>query len=150
MQTIGKDPDLDHTLALTVTPAGLIQALFATSSSVHTGWSSCVGNNTVVFDLLSTDERSGFYVRLVEQEFFEDEDTDVLWHDWAVEIRIDDVFVTGHWQLQVSSPPLEWEWCIREAEMAFDKANVLVGKRVRRVMAVEEDPETPPPKSQHH
>ena len=150
MQTIGNDPDINHTLALTVTPAGLVKALFTTATSVHTGWSSCVESNAVASDLLATDERSGNYVRLVEQEFFEDEDPDVLWHDWAVEIRIGDVFVTGHWQFQAAASPLDWEWCAREAESAFDKATILVGKRARRVMAIEEDPETPPPKSQHH
>ena len=150
MRTIGNDPELNHTLTLTVTPAGLVKALFVTASSVHTGWSSCVESNAVASDLLATDERSGNYVRLVEQEFFEDEDPDVLWHDWAVEIRIGDVFVTGHWQFQAAASPLDWEWCAREAESAFDKATILVGKRARRVMAIEEDPETQPPKSQHH
>lgn len=150
MQTIGNDPDLNQALTLTLTPSGLIRALFATASSVHSGWSSCVESSTLASELLATDERSGNCVRLVEQEFFEDEEPDVLWHDWAVEIRIGEVFVTGHWQIQASSPPLDWEWCTREAETAFDKAAVLVGKRVQRVMAVEDDPEIPPPKSQHH
>lgn len=150
MQTIGKDPEWDHILTLTVTPSGLAQALFATASSVHTGWSSCVESNLVASDLLATDVRTGNFARLVEQEFFEDEDPDVLWHDWAVEIRIGEVFITGHWQLQASSAPLDLEWGRREAEAAFDKATLLVGKRARHVVAIEEEPEAPPPKSQHH
>ena len=149
MQTID-EPDWDHALTISVTPASLVRTLFSTASSVHTGWSSCVENSLAISDLLAIDERNGSRARLVEQEFFEDEDPDVHWHDWTVEIRIGDVFVTGHWQIQVSATPLDWEWCASQAEAAFDKATILVGKRARRVMAIEEDPETPPAKSQHH
>jgi hypothetical protein len=150
MQTMDKDPDWDHKLTLSVTPTGLIQALFQTASDVHTGWTSCVESNLSLSDLMAVDEHSGNFARLVEQEFSEDEDPDVLWHDWTVEIRIGEVFVTGHWQVQTSAPPIDWEFCAREAENAFEKAAVLMGRRVRRVTAVEEHPEPPPPKSQHH
>jgi len=143
-------PDWDQPLTLTVTPGGLIHTLFATASNVHTGWSSCVETNLIAADLIATDERTGNYARLAEQEFVEDENPEVVWHDWAVEVRIGDVLITGHWQLQVSAAPLDWEWCTREAEAAFEKATVLVGKKVRRVMVVEEDPGTPPPKPRHH
>lgn len=149
MQTLD-EPDWDHTMTISVTPSGLARTLFATATSVHTGWSSCAENGLAISDLSAIDERNGNHARLVEQEFSEDEDPDVHWHDWAVEIRIGEVFVTGHWQIQVSTAPLDWEWCIREAEAAFDKATVLVGKRARRVMAIEAEPEAPPDKSQRH
>lgn len=150
MQTLDNDPEWDHILTVTATPAALIRVLFTTATDVHTGWSSCVDGNLAASDLIAADERSGNYVRLVEQEFFEDEDPNVLWHDWAVEIRIGEVFVTGHWQIQVSGAPFDWEWSKREAETAFDRAAVLVGKRVRQILAIEEEPETPPEKSKHH
>lgn len=150
MQTIGNDPEWDRTLTLSVTPAGLIQALFHTAHDVHTGWSSCVDSNLASSDLLALDERSGNFARLVEQEFADEEDPDALWHDWTVETRIGDVFITGHWQVRISVAPIDWDFCVREAEAAFEKAAALMGKRVRRVMAVEEQPEMPPPKSQHH
>jgi len=149
MQTID-EPDWDHALTISVTPASLARALFATATSVHTGWSSCVEESVTISDLLAIDERNGNHARLVEQEFSEEEDPDVHWHDWAVEIRIGEAFVTGHWQIQVSTAPLDWEWCSREAEAAFDKATLLVGKRTRRAMTIEEEPETLPDKSQRH
>ncbi len=145
------DPDLDSPLQLTLTPDLIIHALFRTASAVHTGWSSCVEGTLVVTDLLGMDESSGNYCRLVEQEFVEDAEEDVVWHDWAVEIRIGDVLTVGHWQLQVTASPLEWEWCAREAEMAFEKGCVLFGKRVRRSIGVEEvDPRPPSAKPKHH
>jgi hypothetical protein len=144
------EPDWDQALVISVTPATLARSLFSTASSVHTGWSSCVDSSLAISDLIAIDERNGNYARLVEQEFFEEEAPDEHWHDWTVEIRIGDVFVTGHWQIQVSAAQLDWEWCSRDAETAFDKATVLVGKRARRVMTIDEDAETPPAKSQHH
>lgn len=149
LQTID-DPDWESALTFSLTPASLARTLFATASSVHTGWSSCVETSLVISDLLAIDERNGNRVRLVEQEFSEEEDSDAVWHDWTVEIRVGDVFVTGHWQIQLSAALPDWEWCVREAEAAFGKAAVLVGKRTRRTVTVEEEPETPPAKSQHH
>jgi len=145
------DPDLDSPLRLSLTPELVIHALFRTASAVHTGWSSCVEVALVVRDLVGMDESSGNYCRLVEQEFVEDDKEDVVWHDWAVEIRIGDVLTTGHWQLQVTASPLEWEWCAREAEAAFEKGCVLFGKSVRRGIGLEEpDAQTVPPKPKHH
>jgi len=148
-------PEWDQPLSLTVTPAGLIHTLFATASNVHTGWTSCVESNLMAADLIVTNDSDGNYVRLVEQEFVEDESPDVAWHDWTVELRVGEVLVTGHWQLLVTAPPIDWDWCTQEAEAAFEKATVLVGKRVRRVMAVEDDlaspaPKPPAPKPRHH
>ena len=144
-------PDWDQPVSVSLMPEHLFQALFMTASSVHTGWSSCIDNGLTTADLFATDDNSGNYVRLAEQEFVEEEEPDVLWHDWTVEIRLGEVLLTGHWQIQVSATPLDWQWCAREAENAFEKAAVLVGKRVRRMPVVEEViGSTTAPKPKHH
>ncbi len=140
------EPDWDTPVQLTSTPALLIHALFGTASNVHTGWSSCVEDTLALNDLVAMDDTTGNYCRLVEQEYVEDENEEVVWHDWAVELRIGELLVTGHWQIQAIAPPMDWEWCAREADKAFEKACVLFGKRVRRGLGVEEanmEPQTP-------
>lgn len=146
------EPDWDTPLQLATTPALLIHALFGTASTVHTGWESCVDNQLALSELTTMDALSGNYCRLVEQEYEDDEkEESVLWHDWAVELRLGSVLITGHWQIQLTSSPMDWEWCSREAERAFDKACVLFGKRTRRGLGVEEpDPGTQPPKQRRH
>lgn len=145
------EPDWDSPLSLTLTPARLIHALFGTASVVHTGWSSCVERPLVVSDLAAMDDSTGDYCRLVEQEFAEEGKQETVWHDWAVEIRLGDVLITGHWQLETTAPPLDWDWAAGEAERVFEKACVLFGKRVRRGILVEDPPATEPPaKSRHH
>jgi len=146
------DPDWDTPLQLTTTPALLIHALFGTASTVHTGWESCVDNDLAMSELTAMDEVSGNYCRLVEQEYEEDEKEEAaIWHDWAVELRLGTVLITGHWQMQLAGSPADWEWCIREAEKAFDKACALLGKRTRRGVGVEE-PQlgTQPPTQRRH
>ena len=143
-------PDWDQPISLSLAPADLINALFATANSVHTGWSSCVDETLVVFDMAAMDERSGNFVRLCEQEFVDESDSEVTWHDWTVEVLLGEAFVTAHWQLQVTAAPLDWEWCAREAESAFEKAAVLVGKRIRRTLTVERSPDPPQPATRHH
>jgi hypothetical protein len=145
------EPDWDTPLQFTTTPALLIHALFATATTVHAGWSSCVDDALALSDLVSVDERTGNYCRLVEQEYMEEGSDELVWHDWAVELRVGDVTVTGHWQIQVNTSPMDWEWCTREAETAFGKACVLFGKRIRRGVGVEEPELNPhPPKQQRH
>ncbi|MEA3275650.1 MAG: hypothetical protein U9Q81_10260 [Pseudomonadota bacterium] len=146
------EPDWDSQLQVTLTPALLIHALMATASAVHTGWSSCIEDKLVVSDLVSMDNVAGNYVRLAEQEFFEDEDPEVVWHDWTLEIRVGEVLTTGHWQIPASAAPMEWDWSAREAEKAFEHACLLVGRRVRRGLAVDEPApsEQPPPRSSRH
>lgn len=143
-------PDWDQPLPVTLTPADLIHALFGTATNVHTAWSSCIETPLVTSDFHAMDERTGNYARLAEQEFEDTENRDVVWHDWTVEIRLGDALVTGHWQLQLTAAPLDWEWCTREAEAAFEKAAVLVGKRIRRTLYVEEPASAPPPNPRHH
>jgi hypothetical protein len=146
------EPDWSSPLHLELTPALLIHALMATASAVHTGWSTCIEENLVVSGVVSMDDAAGNYVRLVEQEFYEDEDPEVVWHDWTLEIRIGNVLTTGHWQVPVSAPPMEWEWHAREAENAFGRACLLVGRRTRRGLVVEEPApsEQLPPRSSRH
>ena len=145
------EPDWDTPLSLTLTPALIIHALMGTASTVHTGWSSCVDDSLVLSDLVSMEDRAGNYIRLAEQEFVEDDQPGTVWHDWTLEVRIGPVLTTGHWQFPATAHPSEWEWNAREAARAFERACLLVGRRVRRTMAVE-DPaptDTVPRASRH-
>ena len=146
------EPDWGSPLQLELTPALLIHALMATASAVHTGWSSCIDEKLVVSGVVSMDDAAGNYVRLAEQEFYEDEDPEVVWHDWTLEIRIGNVLTTGHWQVPVSASPMEWEWHAGEAERAFDRACLLLGRRIRKGLVVDEPApsEQVPPKSSRH
>lgn len=147
-----EEPDWDSSLQVKLTPALLIHALMATASAVHTGWSSCIDEKLVVSGAVSIDEVAGNYVRLAEQEFYEDEDPEVVWHDWTLEIRLGTVLTTGHWQVPVTASPMEWEWHGAEAEKAFDRACLLLGRRVRKGLIVEEPApsEQLPPRSSRH
>ena len=109
-------------------------------------------NQLALSELTTVDELSGNYCRLIEQEYEDDDkEESVVWHDWAVELRLGSMLITGHWQIQLNGSPMDWEWCSREAEKAFDKACVLFGKRTRRGLGVEEpDLGTQPPKQQRH
>ncbi len=145
------EPDWDTPVQLTTTPTLLIHALFGTASNVHTGWSSCIDDALALNDLVAMDDSTGNYCRLVEQEYMEDENEEVVWHDWTVELRIGEILLTGHWQIQAIAPPMDWEWCAREAEKVFEKACVLFGKRVRRSLGLEEPrQESQAPKQQRH
>ena len=146
------EPDWDSPLTLRLTPALLIHSLMTTASAVHTGYASCVEDKLVVNNLLTMDDTVGNYVRLVEQEFYEDEDPETVWHDWTLEISVGKVLTTGHWQIPVNAPPMEWEWNAKEAEKAFARACVLLGRRVRGGLVVE-DPvpmEQPPTRTRRH
>ncbi|MFD2113459.1 hypothetical protein [Thiorhodococcus fuscus] len=145
------EPDWDTPLSLTITPALLIHALMGTASAVHTGWSSCVDDTLMLSNLVSMDDAAGTYVRLVEQEFVEEDQPETLWHDWTLEVRIGAVLTTGHWQFQSTAHPSEWEWNAREATRAFERACVLIGRRVRPTVAVEEPvPMDPIPRASRH
>lgn len=145
------DPDWDTPIEFSTTPAQLIHTLFATASNVHTGWTSCVDDALCLNNLVALDDATGNYCRLVEQEYVEDENEEVVWHDWTVELRMGDLLITGHWQIQATSPPMDWEWCAQEAEKVFEKACVLFGKRVRRGIGVETaNPEQQAPQQRRH
>jgi lysozyme family protein len=144
------EPDWDTPLSLTLTPGLLIHTLMSTASAVHTGWSSCIDDNLVLTNQVAMDDQAGHYVRLIEQEFVEDDQPDMVWHDWTLEIRIGSVLITGHWQFPATSHPSEWEWNAREAERAFERACVLIGRRVRRGIQVEEPILDDTPRARRH
>jgi hypothetical protein len=101
--------------------------------------------------LVAMDDRGANSVRLVEQEFADETDAEAGWHDWAVEVRIGKIITTGHWQLRTNAAPLDWEWHADEAEKAFERACVLIGRRVRRGLVIEEPmPRDLPPRSARH
>jgi hypothetical protein len=144
------EPDWDTPLSLTITPGGIMHALYTSADSVHTGWSTCIEASLVVSETTALDEQGDNHCRLVEQEYVEDESPDVTWHDWAVELKIGDVYLVAHWRTQVSASPAEWEWCAEEAEKAFVASCVLMGKRVRRGLVIEEPPDNPRPARTRH
>jgi len=145
------EPDWNNPLPLSLTPALLIHSLMMTASAVHTGWSSCIDEQLVVSSVVSLDDTVGNYVRLVEQEFYEDEDPDAAWHDWTLELRIANILISGHWQVPVTASPMEWAWYAGEAEQAFERASLLVGRRVRKGLVVDDPtPEQLPPRSSRH
>jgi hypothetical protein len=144
-------PDWETPLSLTLTPALLIHSLMATASAVHTGWTSCLDETLVQSNLVAMDDQVGNYVRLAEQEFVEDGKPEEVWHDWTLEVRIGTVLTTGHWQLEISAHPSEWDWSAREARRAFERACVLLGRRVRPALAVEDPtPAEPVPRTSRH
>ncbi|MGB0712871.1 MAG: hypothetical protein ACPGUC_04860 [Gammaproteobacteria bacterium] len=133
------EPDWDTPLELTVSPAALIHALFYTARQVHTGWESCIDAQFVTYEINAVDPHNDNHARFVEQEYVVDEDG-TNWHDWTVELHLGRVFVIGHWQLPLDASPADWEWCTKEAESAFERACLFLGKRVRRGLAVEDPP----------
>lgn len=146
------EPDWDSPLSLRLTPALLMHSLMTTATAVHTGYASCVDDKLVVNDLISMDGSVGNYVRLVEQDFYEEEDPETVWHDWTLEISIGKILTTGHWQISANASPMEWEWTAREAEKAFGRACVLIGRRVRQGLVVDEPVpvEQPYPRMSRH
>lgn len=132
------DPDWDTPLHLTLPPRAIIHAVFYTAESVHTGWESCVDPALAVYEVAAGDPMNNALCRLIEQEYVEDADPNLTWHDWTVELRLGNVYVVGHWRAPVAGSPADWAWCNEEAERAFTTACALIGRRVRRGLAVEE------------
>jgi len=120
--------------------------LFHTATAVHTGWQSCIEELSLLGDVRAVDTATGNYCRLVEQEIADKDvdGNDGVWRDWTLEIRVGKVYVTGHWSVALGEPPMDWDWCAKEAEKAFEKACVLFGKRAVRVYQVMDDPGAPP------
>ncbi len=144
-------PDWDTPLTVTITPALLIHALLGTATSVHTGWSTCIDDTLVISDLVAMDDSAGNYIRLAEQEYVEEDQAGLLWHDWTLEVQIGSIVTTGHWQLPATAQPAEWDWNAREAARAFERACLLIGRRVRRTMTVEAPtPVDPVPRPSRH
>ena len=131
------EPDWEIPLTVTVTAASVIDTVFATAFSVHTGTESCINTELSVAEIVAPDDNGGNFSRYVEQEYAEDSDPEAMWHDWTVELKIDATFVVGHWWTRASGSPADWEWCAKEAEQAFRQAALFVGKRVRKGLVVE-------------
>jgi hypothetical protein len=145
------DPDLDSPLTLTLTPELIVHAVMESASAVHTGWESCVDDEALLAQVQAMDDTGDKAVRLVEQEFADEQDNDAVWHDWTVEVRIGRIYILGHWQLRTNAPPLDWEWNQRAAERAFERACVLLGRRTRRGLMIDEPiPRELPPRSSRH
>lgn len=122
----------DTPLALTITPAEIIHAVFGSATDVHTTWDSCIEAENILAEVTVADDKHGNYCRLIEQEYeFDEGDRKGEWHDWTVEIHLGEIYITGHWQVPLTASPLEWEWCERESSTAFTKGSVLFGRRVR-------------------
>lgn len=146
----GHEPDWDTAVDLQLAPAAIIHALFWSAGSVHTGWESCVQHDLVVFEISAIDDHSDNHCRLAEQEYVEDPSEEVTWHDWSVELKLGHVYISAHWRARMDDSPAEWDWCADEAEKAFSAAAVLVGKRVRRGLAVESEPNSARAPRTHH
>ncbi|HGG59182.1 MAG TPA: hypothetical protein ENK26_04595 [Gammaproteobacteria bacterium] len=139
-------------LSLNVTPEGLATSLFATATETHTSWESCVLKENVLNEVTVGDDVVGNYCRLLEQEYAGERPENPPWHDWTVEIKIGEVYVTAHWQLPVNAAPFEWDWCEKEAAEAFARGCVLFGKRVHRGGLIIEEAFSPEStaKATHH
>lgn len=140
----GDEPGWDVPMRFTLTPDLLMKTLFATAESVHTGWQTCVEGRLVVADNTVMDEGTGNHCRLAEQEYADEEQPDDYWHDWTVELRIGEVMVIAHWRALAPGSPADWSWCANEAESAFTQACMLIGRRARRGIMVEESPSSTP------
>lgn len=144
------EPDWDIELSVTLSPSMIIETVFYTADTVHTGTESCVDSSLVILDIVADDENSDNYCRFVEQRFTEDEGDEETWQDWTVELRIQTTYIAAHWRMQLPGSPADWEWGAKEAEKAFKGAAVLVGRRIRRAIAVEEPAYTlSPPRTRH-
>jgi len=134
------DPDWSEQLTITLSAGNIAHTLFASAAQVHTGWDSCVEPELCVFELNAVEHHSSNHCRLVELEYEEDDQPGVVWHDWTVELKIGEVYLSAHWRAPISAPGSEWDWCAEEARKSFDRACVLIGKRVTTGVAIEEMP----------
>ena len=144
------EPDWDAPISIALTPAAIIHAVFPTADSVHTGWDSCIDQSLVVAETNAVDDVSGNHCRLIRQEYMEDHAPEVTWQDWTVELKLSNTYISGHWRVEQTVAPSEWEWCRSEAESAFTSACTYIGKRVRRGLLIEEPPSSMPTASRTH
>lgn len=134
------EPDWDTPLELRLSPGEVVHALFASADQVHTGWASCVDAALVLEDTTVTSEQGENHCRLVKLAYVEDQEPDETWNDWTVELHISEIYVVGHWRTRETAAPVDLDWCQNEAEKAFAAGCVLVGRRVRRGLVVDEAP----------
>ena len=142
------EPDWDMPLQVNLTPADLSGTLFSTADEVHTAWQTCVDPRLVLAESIGQSPHNANYCRLVEQEY-DEEGSDLPWHDWTVEIRIGEICITGHWRLQTNARGVDWDWCNREAQQAFRAGCVLFGQRVGNTIYVEQVTPAGPAPTRH-
>ncbi len=140
----GLDPDWSTELTITLSAGNIAHTLFSSAGQVHTGWDSCVEQDLVVFELNAVEAHSDNHCRLVELEYEEDDQPGVVWHDWTVELKFAEIYLSAHWRALVTAPGAEWDWCAEEARKCFDRACILIGKRVTTGVAIEDMPGVPP------
>ena len=147
-----EQPDWSTPLNLTLTPEAIMSTAFATAEEVHCGWDTCVNPALVLSETTSVDPMTSNHCRLLEQEYSYDDQPDITWHDWTCELRVGEMYLLGHWRVQLNEAPAMWAWCANEAESAFINACMLIGQRARRGLIVESTtPVAPvPPRSRHH
>lgn len=140
-QALGGEMDPDWTsIAHIELPIGTIaHSLFSSAAQVHTGWESCIEPSLVMFELNAVADDDGNHCRLVELEY-EEEPEATPWHDWTIELKLGDMFLSAHWRAPIQAPGAEWEWCAEEARKGFERACILVGKKVVSGIAIEETP----------
>lgn len=149
-QTMTEDPSWDEPLTLSLTPAAILNTVFATADNVHTAWQSCVEDHLIVAQTTAVAQMNANHCRLVEQEYADEEVPEETWHDWTVELQISDVYLMAHWRVRVGIAQADWEWCEAEAEKAFIIAAALLGRRVRRGIVVDAATEVPrTPRTRH-
>ena len=131
------EPDWATPLEISLTADEAIHALFTTAESVHTGWESCIDSKFVIHEINAVHDNGESHCRFVEQEYIEEELPDVTWHDWVVELKLADIYLTAHWRTAKNDNPADWEWCLREAQDAFRVCCIFIGKKVRNAVYVE-------------
>lgn len=127
-----QDPSWEDPLPLQLSAASLFSALMHSADSVHTGWQSCIEDSLAQISSTLVDEATGNHCRLAELEYPDEDNANDSWHDWTVELKLGEVYLSGHWRERVGGSPADWAWCGAQAEEAFTRACVLIGKRVRR------------------
>ena len=148
---VSDPPEWNTRLSFTLTPEAIMHSVFSSAEEVHTGWDTCINGSLALSDTTAVDPATGNHCRLAEQEFNYDDQPDITWHDWSVELRVGTVYLLAHWRVQVNESPAMWAWSAAEAEQAFMQACALIGQRVRRGLVVESAPSMAvPPRSHHH
>jgi hypothetical protein len=145
-----ESPPWDTPIAVTLTPETIMNTVFSSAGSVHTGWESCVDDALVVEETVVADEASADHCRLAQQEYADSDAADDTWHDWTIELQLGTVYIMAHWRARAPGSPADWDWCATEAEQAFTNACVLLGRRVRRGLLVDMPPHTDRPSRTRH
>jgi hypothetical protein len=144
------DPDWDMQLSVALSPGAIAHSLFWSADTVHTGWDSCIQHDLIVWEITAIDDNNDNHCRLVEQEYADEEQAELTWHDWTVEVKLGSVYASAHWRASANSSLSDWDWCAQEAEKAFTGTCLLVGKRVRRGLVVESQSAQPRVPRTHH